>query len=164
MLIDITKIRVATMPKATTFLTCSNGSFVLNEDGVLKIRYKRDIDQDKVLELNEEFEALQKALKLAQDTFEIADIKSQISRCESQLRLETTPERFAPCECRFNSQADIYRWLELARSANSDSVWSCAYKTGWRPDSPDNDNPDLELRDCNTVVYPREWIYTGRVH
>lgn len=148
------------MPKTTQVLICENGYFTVNEDLVIRMISYREVDQDKCAELQAELDSLEHALKSAMDTFEMNDIQGQINRVERDLKRELNRERTASYECRLKSEWDLSRWIEIARSAK-DSVRSCAYKTGLRFDSPDNDNPDLDLKDVCPVVFPREWIYTG---
>lgn len=89
---------------------------------------KREVNQLKVMELQEELDSLPNPNKV-ETIFEAEDIRSQISKLESQINMELQTEYWSNYQCQLSDFSQVRQWQEYAESARKDSVWSVLYAT-----------------------------------
>lgn len=149
---DITKLKVAHLPKKVKFFECENGNFYINEDGVITFTTLREINSEKISELHADISSIESELEHVEDVFTREDLLAQLSRLNNKLQFEMREEYEHPYQVKV-TEAQLPQWIEYAKSAKKDSVWSVAYATGCVLDF----GVSSEIV-YNTQSFPREWL------
>lgn len=169
-MLNITTVSPVHFPKSTTLLECANGTFTVSENGIIRFNYNRKPNLEKVNEVNAQLEQAEAELKSAlsseADSYELATIRANIRRLENLLALVQATNVPAQYECRgIDTNEILNKWLELAKTAKSNSVWSVAYATGLRFEDIEHPSVDIDYTDqeiWDWIISYREWHYTGK--
>lgn len=149
---DITKLKVNHLPKKVKFFECENWNFYINEDWVITFTTLREIDHEKISELHANISSIESELEHVDDIFTRDDLLSQLSRLNSKLQFEMRDEYEQPYQVKV-TEKQLPLWIDFAKSAKKDSVWSVAYATGCVLDF--GTSTDIVY---NTQSFPREWL------
>lgn len=149
---DLSKIKAYHLPKKVCVFECENGKFYLNEDGVITFTTFREVDNEKILELHNELSAVESELEHTDDLFTREDLLAQKNRINSAIKFELAEDYEQPYSVKI-TEAQLPKWIEAAKSAKKDSVWSVAYATGCVFDF----GLTSEIV-YNPQEFPREWV------
>lgn len=154
-MLDISKIKVSHLPKATKLLEVSDGYFTIDELGTIRMYQSHKPDQDLINSLWANISELEQEIELCQDSEDIRMKQRELSKLERQFSSENAPYWKQSTQCEWVcSQWDLERWLSLASNASQNTLYSVARATGWTHPDDDIDN--------NLPVYPWTWIYTWK--
>lgn len=121
-------VQTSRIPQKKALFICENWTFYLNEKLLITLSVKREVNQLKVMELQEELDSLPNPNKV-ETIFEAEDIRSQISKLESQINMELQTEYRSNYQCQLSDISQVRMRQDYAESARKDSVWSVLYAT-----------------------------------
>ena len=153
---NLNSIKVSRLPKSVKFFECSDGYFAINEDMEIRMFANRDVDEIKIMELQQEIQETERQLEnpsLPRE--ELEELKSKLYSLESEYRYESETIRKLPYVCKFNSQEThlLDLWKLYAKDAKQDTVRSVARATGWR-------SVNSEIREGDVLPSDWSWNYT----
>ena len=149
---DLSKIKAYHLPKKVVLFECENGKFYINEDWVITFNTFREVDDTKVLELHNELSSIESELEHVVDEFTREDLVAQKNHIQNQIQFQLAEDYEQPYSVKV-TEAQLPKWIEYAKSAKKDSVWSVAYATGCVFDF----GLTSEIV-YNPQEFPREWI------
>lgn len=151
-MLNIATVSPVHFPKSTTILECANGTFTVSENGIIRFNYNRKPNLEKVREVEAQLEQaekeLQEAMKSEADSYELATIRANIRRLENLSALVQATNVPAQFECRgIDTNEILDKWIERAKTAKNNSVWSVAYATGLRYEDIEHPSEDIDYSD-----------------
>lgn len=147
-MLDLKKISVSRLPQATKFFECPNGYFLIDELWTITAYQYRKPDQDKLDELRNSIDELERQHD------EFGELIGEIRKLESEYNFESQNERKISYKCNWlTTQSKIENWLDYARDAKQNSIWSIMYAT-WRR------SQDAEIDPDEVLPKDRERVYT----
>lgn len=153
---NLNSIKVSRLPKSTKFFEASDGYFEINEDMEIRMFANRDVDEIKIMELQQEIQETERQLEnpsLPRE--ELEELKSKLYSLESEYRYESETIRKLPYVCKFVEQESylLDQWKLYAKDAKQNTVRSIARATGWR-------SVNSEIREDDILPEKWSWNYT----
>lgn len=130
-MIDLKKIKPTTVPAKVELLLCSNWTYFINEDCVITFNYTRVPDEATIKRLSTLIEEKEISYQsMLEEWVDVWLLNKEINKLRNDLQYEQQTVRIGKYKCNIKDEQNLPDRLALARSANSDSVWSVAKATG----------------------------------
>ena len=153
MKLNLKEITAEKLPAKKELFICANGKFYINDEGMVTFTYNRTPDKERVRELQNSIEQLQAWAETIDTIEEARDLNRAIRNLEKQLEFELKQERTSQYYCFLDSAQEVRDFQGCCKTANDDSVWSCAYATGLRfEENATEANIDEQLVDWRDAI------------
>lgn len=117
------------LPKKTVLFECPNGNFYINELGVVTVTKFREQDQTKLMELQNNLLSIESELEYVDNILTRDELLVTKHQLENDIKRELQVEIDLPYQVTL-TEKQVYVWLDKAKQAKKDSIWSILYTTG----------------------------------